>query len=319
MVKSAWDRLIELAGATAGLAALIYFVGAATLWLRLRAAGYSPDLALEHASSIRLFALGLRGILVVLALALPLALAVIGYATIRPKIPARGRDISLVLLLAGGVALEVAREHAWVGQKSGGIIAIVLVSNAVTLISSDTSVFWVVAAIASAAMLALAATSSWRFFGITSGLVIALTSISYFVRLGSPSGPRLLLLLASLAVAVTAAAVAWQVEGATVVQAVRIRLKPGKEVAWIDEQTRQRCAYPYFGQSGDFVYVGEVELAPESEPPCEVTNAILEVPRDAVELRFVREQRLPPLSTPQPPAQLARDIASRAWSAFKSS
>jgi hypothetical protein len=316
--KTPWDRLIELAGATAGLAALLYFVGAATLWLRLKVAGYPQEVALEHTSSVRLVALGLQGTLVVIAIALPVALVVVGYLALRDRIRPVWRNVTLGAIAGLLIVLQLADAHEWIGQKAAAVLAIILVSTGLTLIWPKSELFWAVSVVAAIAMFALASTASWRFFGMTIGLVIAVTVIGYLVRFGANRRQRFVLLLGSLAIAVAVAAIAWQVDGATVVQAVRISRKSSAPLQSVKREARERCAFPYFGQSGDFVYVGEVEVRQGDEPPCSITNAILEIPRDEVEVRFVEEQPLP-LKTPEAPFHLFKRLATDFWGAVDDS
>jgi hypothetical protein len=82
-----WVRLLEIAGATAGLAALIYVVGAVTMWVRLNSLDtlLQPDTALEHMSQRRLIALGLRGLFVVALFVALIALVTLAARRIREK------------------------------------------------------------------------------------------------------------------------------------------------------------------------------------------------------------------------------------------
>jgi hypothetical protein len=61
-----WAGLFQIAGATTGLAALIYVGGTISMWLRLRIAGYPPDIGVEHQSRAAMAAIGFRGLLAVL-------------------------------------------------------------------------------------------------------------------------------------------------------------------------------------------------------------------------------------------------------------
>ena len=65
---SAWNNFIALAGAAAGLAAVVYFVGAVTLWARFRTAALPADIAIEHYPRTQVAAIGVRGIAVVAGL-----------------------------------------------------------------------------------------------------------------------------------------------------------------------------------------------------------------------------------------------------------
>jgi ABC-type uncharacterized transport system permease subunit len=48
LARRVWGGLLAVAGVVAGLAAIVYVIGAATLWLALRNSGYSPDIGIEH-------------------------------------------------------------------------------------------------------------------------------------------------------------------------------------------------------------------------------------------------------------------------------
>lgn len=73
--KLLWSAALQIAGATAGLAALIYLGGAMTMWLRLELAGYPGDLGVQHQPRAKLAAIGLRGVLAVVAVLVALAIA----------------------------------------------------------------------------------------------------------------------------------------------------------------------------------------------------------------------------------------------------
>jgi hypothetical protein len=70
-VSRAWSGVLAVAGAAAGIAAFVYFVGAVTVWVRLKAAQLPADLAIAHWGRSELIAVGVRGtLLVALAVAL---------------------------------------------------------------------------------------------------------------------------------------------------------------------------------------------------------------------------------------------------------
>lgn len=66
-VSRAWGGVLAIAGAAAGLAAFVYFVGAVTVWVRLKAAQIPADVAIAHWGRSELIAVGVRGTLLVAA------------------------------------------------------------------------------------------------------------------------------------------------------------------------------------------------------------------------------------------------------------
>jgi lysylphosphatidylglycerol synthetase-like protein (DUF2156 family) len=88
----AWNGFIAVAGATAGIAALAYFVGAVTIWARLRAAGLPADIAAEHYPRGEVIALGIRGIAVIAAgLAASVALVYLLLLAVTYLVPPRAQ------------------------------------------------------------------------------------------------------------------------------------------------------------------------------------------------------------------------------------
>jgi hypothetical protein len=73
-----WIILGRVIGGITGIAAIIYFVGAATMWLRLDLHGFNPEIGLAHMPNMQLAILGLRGLVLVAAVAaIPLILALL--------------------------------------------------------------------------------------------------------------------------------------------------------------------------------------------------------------------------------------------------
>ena len=317
----AWDRLIDILGVTTGIAALIYLVGATTVWLRLSTTGYPTDLAIERYSSTHLLGIGLRGVLTVAGLVLLPGLAALTYVSVRSWVRRRWpkrRPLWLKILVwtcavTGCVAILVG---AWVASwKVGLAVLIVELGTLVTVLAKPPEVTWIVGLLVSVAVIAIAVAGTWRGVGLAVAAVIALTAMRYCSASDNLSRGRIAVLLAGLGLAAGVAAVAWQVEGTLGVPAVVIDLD---DSAVIDlEEEVLSCKFPYFGQTDGFVYLGEIRLEPgagSAAEPCNhvfYTKAILEIPRGDVSLRFVDEQSL--LRDVPSPWEKAKDGLCQAW------
>jgi hypothetical protein len=312
--KQLWDRLIELAGATTGLAALLYLVGAMTIWVRANSAGYSADTAIEHVSSARLVSLGLRGLLIVMLVAAIPTLATIGFLRLkeplRERVPERLRRTGSSLAVAGGVVVA-SLALTWVNWQASAVVGIAALATAITVDGRGQKRLWLVASIASAAMLAVAASGTWALFGVTLALVVALATIRDTVRAseGQLAPRRLRLLLLALAVAAAVVAVCWQVEGPATLQAVRIDATNGSQLPK-SLSDLANCPHPYLGQSADFVYVGAL-TRDAGATDCTVAYAseILELPRGSVTLHYVDRGQLPDVRVPSPWRKFADAVA----------
>ena len=303
--KPLWDRLIEFAGATAGLTALLYAVGAITVWVRANSAGYSPDTAIEHVSSARLVSLGLRGFVIVILIAALPALATIGFLRLDERLPERlprrWRTIGSVLAVVSGAILAVLAT-AWANWQAGIVALVVFLATAITVHERGQKRLWLVAFFASVAMLAVAASGTWALFGVALALVVALATIRDTVRAseGQLSARCLRLLLLALAVAAAVVAVCWQVEGPATLQAVKIAARSGSNLPESFDGLAD-CAHPYLGESADFVYVGALTRdAGAADCAVAYANEIVELPRDAVTLRYVDRGQLPDVRVPSP-------------------
>jgi hypothetical protein len=60
-----WETVLQLAGALSGLAGLVYFTGAAALWVRAWLLGLPADVAIAHDPRATVISSGVRGILAV--------------------------------------------------------------------------------------------------------------------------------------------------------------------------------------------------------------------------------------------------------------
>jgi hypothetical protein len=289
LAKSVGGAALAVVGAAAGLAAVVYFIGATTLWLALRSTDYSPDAAIEHQSRSQIIAVGLRGILVVLGIALILAL-----------VP---------------ITREILRRRAL--EKSTGVV------------SATTPPLWlrVVAAVFVLAFLGLASAVGWRWLTLAIVASVFLLLLVLPFRSWHAAAILLAAVLAALSwqyggpVNVRAAVVyprsAHPIEGISLMEkactrddgAIRVGrftkfqgdvvwvadrnpcgLKPAMERWAIMDHFREVCPVPYFGESGDFVYLGAITDVREiARRECRWSaGPIVELRRDQVLLSFLR-------------------------------
>ncbi len=243
---TAWNAFIALAGAAAGLVAVVYFVGAVTLWARFRTAALPADIAIEHYPRTQVAAIGVRGVAVVAGL-IVLAVGV----------------LYLILLL---VALR--RPRSSVRQQNviaASAIKVKKLTLGWTRVLVLISVFLVVAA----------AFLSWRWLAGAIAL-IPFTAVAmaylYTFRQESPR-PRLWMIV-SVVLAVSASGICWQVDAPIYVQTVIVKPTP--------RYLPKDVPVPYFGQSEKHIYVAEVQSSQQQESgrwQWEFTRQVLEVPR----------------------------------------
>jgi len=216
-----------LAGAAAGLAALVYFVGATTTWIRLKAAQLPADVVIAHSDRTQLIAAGVRAILALAFITAALAVAV--YLLAPLALRRRGGDARLS---------EVAQErllNPW--SRRARIVATVA---AITVLSF----------------------TNWQWFGLGVAIVIALFAFRRYVsqrqspqphgqsKKRSSSALPSLTTTVALVIATAIAAIALQLDEAFPVPTVEVDPPVYPEHPDVD--------IPYFGESGDFVYLADL-------------------------------------------------------------
>jgi hypothetical protein len=255
-VRDALNGLITLAGATAGIAALIYFIGAVTIWARLRAAGFPADIAAEHESRGEVLAVGVRGI------------------------------VALVLAIAAGIVLPFLLARYLLGSPTETPSR----ASAPTERPRPTPIPFAVACLI---VIVVASFRSWHFFAFALAFVAvgAATVRFSFERLVHGSTRPSLPLIVSTLLAVGAAATAWQIQPPVHVQSVIVVPIPGAKGVDTDYlKMVGGVAVPYFGETSTHVYVAQVQDVQRTTGQFRYTHRILEIPRDGVRLIFPEQK-----------------------------
>ena len=281
-----WSGALAVAGAAVGLAAIIYFLGAASMWLALRGRGFSPDVAIEHQPRSQLIALGVRGVFAVAIIVVLAAGIAILFRRLLPK-PLKQLPSAVVI---GLIAVFIASWFGWRWFALAFAAAVALLVSALDWRTDTHSMRrspfgWFLLLIAGV-LTALA----WQYGGpvrITEVGVVPQSSLplsSIYKRKQQcklPGGRT---------------AVSWQ---AFVRHWVWIRennhchhkdTRPKKD---LERVLRSKCtAVPYFGQTGDFVYLGAIRRVwLSTNGTCQwFAGGIIEVPRDKIRLVFFKQK-----------------------------
>jgi hypothetical protein len=182
-----WQFVVQLASAVSGLAALVYVIGATTIWLRARLIGLPAEIAVAHESRSSVIAAGLLGIVYV---AVPYGLlALLG-----------------VGVIAIGVKVYNRRKHA---HK---YFFDVIHSGATRLSAHPLRI-----ALVDAVAIGAASFVSWRAFAAAIGAVAA---VGGAIRLLDPTKHVKALGTLGLALAALVTGLGWQITGRVPVQAV---------------------------------------------------------------------------------------------------
>lgn len=253
----AWAGVIAVTGALAGLGALVYFVGAVTMWVQLRSAQLPADVAITHGQRSELIGLGIRGLLIVSIFA------------------------TLLVGVAWALALLWLRKR---GQSEG---VAEVTGGAIRGLRLRTRVLAVGAAVAIVVALAF---TTWRWFGVGLAALVAAAAYSrYLARIaGQPaSGVRATRprppwasvgTVVTLAIAAGGAAIALQLDETIAVRQVIIDPPP--------EAALEGIPIPYFGESADHLYVAnltDIEFPPQGGTHWRYEHAIMEISREDVE------------------------------------
>jgi hypothetical protein len=289
-VGQAWRGLIQVATTVAGLTVLVYLVGAATLWLRFEAAGLPADVAVENYSRGQVIALGLRGVIVVFvvtafvgAVFYVLLWRLFARAEKRKEKINRGQAARLIQhvnepgRLRNTLVIDLAapRVHAWSLSvyRIGGVIA--------------------------ALLLIVAAFINWQVFGVVLELVVVMACVLRYLHLRAEGKRPSVLVPIAAVLAGAFAGLAWQISGNIPAQAVFVRPQGIKLTV-----VRMDMPIPYFGETGERVYVGDVRVVDGKPKYC---HRVIELRRDKVRLRF--ESRKPTFQNSlRPPAIAILDI-----------
>lgn len=259
-----WDGVIAVAGATVGLATIIYFVGAVTVWVRLTSARVPPDVAIAHQSRSELISLGVRGVLAVTATILVLALVAYLIILVGAYLRYRWR-LHRGLETVPPRNLFHASRSAVRELKLGHFRILALIGIGLVVGTSFIN---------------------WRVFGIVVALVVVIAVTlrylhRYSVRRRKPSLAQTMAVI----VAAAAAAVAWQANEKIYVQTVIVDPPP--------KPFLKNVPIPYFGETDKYVYLGDIDRVTQSasnEFDWRYKHGIIEISRDEVELIFVYQQ-----------------------------
>lgn len=289
--RRAWNGVIAIAGAVAGLAVLLYLVGAVTMWARFRAGNLPADIAIDHYPQRQLVALGLRGVFFVAVVIVGfLALAYIvlvawGYLAARnrrARKSARNPVPHPTLLYAYATRLpqRVRTEN-------------VLDATAPTVRRLRVGHFRLLG-LAGAVVIIISTGISWKALAVAVGLVTATSATIYYLHERPYRARPSLALIVTTLLAVASAGILWQVQPPVKVQAVRVIPLPEAE-GLPDEflASTEDVSLPYFGETSAQVFVGEItpQTPTETEPySWKYTGRILEIPRDGVRLIFEEEK-----------------------------
>jgi hypothetical protein len=295
--KRMWGALLAVAGAAVGLAAVVYLIGAATLWLALRDRGYSPDVGIEHQPRSQVMGLGFRGIIFVGALTL-LAAAAAALTLVIPKIRTEVEKIRFRFAVAGALAallLASAFSWRWLALAIAGSTLALVIAFHLRLPKYRRQWHWLVLPVA-AALTAI----SWQYGSpvyIQSTAVIPTSALPLddpYYQLGicpRSDGTKKQPPQASRAGTQEKSSYAW-IGGRAVWVADRNRCKAAKTREQILQDLREACTVPYFGQSGDFVYLGSIRRVwQDKKLICRwKPGPIVEVRRDEVRLQFLHQK-----------------------------
>jgi hypothetical protein len=285
LAATLWRGVLAVAAAAAGLAAIAYGVGAATLWIELHGRGYSPDAGIAHQPRSETIVLGLRGALAVGALTLAAAaLAWLVGVIVRSKrtIVAGRRRWHWALVLVALLAIALAAWFNW--RLLAAAITVVTVGLVVLLHAGERKRRWHWALVPVAVVLASIA---WLLGG---PVYVASVTVS----------PKKLLPIKRgifefdhcvLPDGTYATSRYVRIEGQRVWLASKNGCgeHPTERGSTIADVIRS-CAVPYFGETNDFVYLGGIEnVRQEEDGSCRWdAGPIVEVRRDRVRLRFFK-------------------------------
>jgi hypothetical protein len=263
-----WGWVLQVAGAVTGLAVIVYVVGAVTMWVRLWHGGFRPTRGIEHLSRPYLIALGLRGVLWVTLFAAAIVVLALcvrkGYRMLRSRWSSGAEP--------GLPPTETERRRAQRRRNVafGATLVVVVVASAFV---------------------------GWRWFGAVLAAAVALAIAYWYPTVKHAAKPYVA--LAVLSVTAIVAAVCFEVGDTAKIDAVVLTPVPKELIVRSPSpELLDEVAFPYFGESSKFVYVGQIRSVLRSLERtggydfnvCGEHNDIVEVERDGLLLRFTADQ-----------------------------
>jgi hypothetical protein len=281
-VARAWNGFVAVAGATAGIAALIYFVGAVTLWARLRAAGLPADVALQHFPREQLIALGFRGVAVIIGI-IAVAVAALCAGILATAYVSTSREHDSTEKPGRAPAARATIRRAKEEVRAHNLLD--AGGKAVRRIKLGWFRIW--GALGIAAIVG-ASFRSWHLFAAAIAYVAVIAATLRYLHERHPDrrNPSLTL-LASTLLAVGVAATAWQVQPPVYVQTASLVPMPDARAkgAPVDFLASVGVTpLPYLGETEKYVYVAQIVRAKRGG--WSANGTMIEVPRDAVRLVF---------------------------------
>jgi hypothetical protein len=271
---------------------LLYLVGAVTMWARFRASDLPADIAIDHYPRGQLIALGLRGVIYVAGVILGfLALAYI-FLLVSSYLATRRRKASWAPnLVPHPTRLYVYAHVTRLGERVVSQNVLDACAPAVRRLGVG---HFRLLALAGAAAIIISMFFSWRALAGVLG-VVAATGATIRYLYTRPDRPRQsLALIVITLLAVGAAGIIWQVQPPVKVQAVVVVPLPEAEGLPDDFlSSTEGIALPYFGETSDQVFVGEVRRATAGDTHPQdwtYTGRIVEIRRDGVRLIFELEK-----------------------------
>jgi hypothetical protein len=266
---SDWAGFLQAAAALAGLAGVVYLVGAATLWVRYAAAGLPADVALAHQPRAEVIALGVRGLFAIGGIFVVVAL-ILAYAFVYSRAPRRAAQF------VEGIAQKVFKPSVPVVRDPQADVAPQTEGD----LKGAWGRTWVTVAILAVIVCAYL---GWREFGIAVAAVIAAGTLVRFARLRSQGDARANgippFLIVGLVSAAAISGTAWQVSDDIHVQSVIVQ-PPTKELG------NNNTAVPYFGETDHYVYVLRVLPIQNGTNAFTYCSEVIELKRDSVTLTF---------------------------------
>jgi hypothetical protein len=279
-----WNTLLTVVGAVTGVAALVYFLGAASLWLALRGSSYSSDIGIEHEPRSLLIGLGLRGIFFVGLLSLLFAAT----ATILLQSRAGNFLRRARFRRAAAASLLLLFAASWVNWRWFALaiaIATLIVGVSFRVRLPGHVRRWHLIGLVFAAVLSALA---WQYGGpvyldsvrVRPALFLPVRGVAPY----SEACPKDVSERSSYTF--VAGKTIW------ITDANPCRFVPQKTREQVARRFSRICPVPYFGESGSYVYVGAIEDVDERAPGRCFWNGgpIVELPRALIRLRFPRRK-----------------------------
>jgi hypothetical protein len=284
LTRTLWGAVVAVAGAVVGLAGLLYFIGAVTLWLALRNKGYSTDAAIEHQTRGRLISLGLRDVGFVLLVAVVVVIAEVvvmgvpSFRSLAAKIRFRYAAGAAVLLLLAASLMS----WRWLAFAIAASTLVLVVAMQLRFPARWRQLYWF-ALLVPATLTALAWMfgSTVRLPAVTTDPTSALPLLSFhsFKSQCLVSGKP-----AESSYARLDGRILWIAEGNN------CRRRNALPYAEILTRFKSNCSVLYFGETGTFAYLGAIRNVTQSPGGrCNYdAGPIVELRRDTVRLRFLR-------------------------------